>query len=157
MADIYELSLAVDLRDDLSDAELAELRWHLGLAPRPDSLSIVRAFPFVVGNDLGELVTEDDPAPLLGQHGEARKVAGALTSVLLRREESRHGGWALTARQEAHPDDFDRLGELLSWLATKTVQHHERLDGSVELGWIRFYESDQPNPLTVRDAGVSWP
>ncbi|MGW6060572.1 hypothetical protein [Streptomyces sp. NPDC055189] len=153
MADVYELIVALDLRDDLSEGEVAELRWHLGLGPRPVTLTVVREFPVVVEDDSGELVTEDDPVPLLGCHDTALKVDGVLTSVLLPRE----GGWALTARQEIHPDDFDRVGELLAWLATKTAGHHERFDGAVRVGWIRFYEVDQPTPLVVRDSGVDWP
>lgn len=61
-------------------------------------------------------------ASRLGCHDTALKVGGALTAVLLWRAE----GWALTARQEIHPDDFDGVGELLTWLATKAYGHHER-------------------------------
>ncbi|MFH8484159.1 hypothetical protein [Streptomyces longisporoflavus] len=153
MADIYELSIALDLRDDLSEGEIADLRWHLGQGPRPATLSVVREFPVVVEDDRGELVTEDSPAPLLGCHDTALKAGGALTSVLLPRK----GGWALTARQEAHPDDFDRVGELLVWLAARAEGHHARFDGSVRVGWTRFYEEDEPRPLVVRDGGVGWP
>ncbi|UQT54645.1 hypothetical protein M4V62_05775 [Streptomyces durmitorensis] len=80
-------------------------------------------------------------------------MGGALTSVLLRREE----GWALTARQEIHPDGFDRVGELLAWLATEARGHHERFDGSVHVGWTRFHEEDRPDALTVRNGEVEWP
>ncbi|MEV2252727.1 hypothetical protein AB0I94_19490 [Streptomyces sp. NPDC050147] len=153
MADMFELSIAMDLRDGVSEEEIAELRWHLGLGPRPVELTIVRAFPVVTENDEGELVMEDDPVPLLGCHETASKVHGALTSVLLRRAE----GWALTARQEIHPDDFGRVGELLTWLASKGRGHHERFDGSVRVGWIRFYEEEQTSPLVVRDGEVVWP
>ncbi|MGW7074913.1 hypothetical protein [Streptomyces sp. NPDC054866] len=154
MADIYELSIAMDLRDDLSEEEVAELRWHLGLGPRPVTLTVVREFPVVVEDDEGVLVTEDVPVPLLASRGDAWKAGGALTSVLLRREK---GGWALTSRQEIHPDDFDRVGELLTWLAAKACDHHERFDGSVRVGGIRFYEEDKTLPLAVRDDGVEWP
>ncbi|MGW9046957.1 hypothetical protein ACWGQL_31055 [Streptomyces lydicus] len=146
MADIYEVSVAMDLRDELSEREVAELQWHLGLGPEPERLSIV-------SHDLGELVTEDHPAPLLGSRGAAWKVGGALISVLVRRDE----GWALTARQEIHPDDCDRLGELLDWLATKASDRHRPFDGSVHIGWIRFYEEDRPNPLMVRGGRTVWP
>ncbi|MFI9048439.1 hypothetical protein [Streptomyces sp. NPDC053427] len=152
MADIYELVVAMDLCDDLSEGEIAELRWHLGLGAQPESLTLVTAFPVVVEDDLGELVTENDPVPLLASHGEAWKVGGALTSVLVRRAE----GWALTARQEIHPDDCDRVGELLEWLATKADALHRRFDGSVQVGWIRFYEDERPGPLTVRDGRTVW-
>ncbi|MEV6751194.1 hypothetical protein [Streptomyces sp. NPDC051214] len=152
MADIYELSVALDLSADVSDEEIAELRWHLGLGPRPETLTIVRAFPVVVEDDEGEPVIEDDPVPLLGCHDAASKVGGALTSALL----SREGGWALTARQEIHPDDFDRVGELLVWLAGRAADRHERSGGSVHVGWIRFHEEDGPVPLMVRGV-VVWP
>lgn len=42
MADIYELSVALDLRADVSDEEIAELRWQLGLGPRPVTLVCAR-------------------------------------------------------------------------------------------------------------------
>lgn len=33
MSDIYELTVTVDLREELSEQQLAELRRHLGLGP----------------------------------------------------------------------------------------------------------------------------
>ncbi|WP_369362894.1 hypothetical protein AB5L52_06155 [Streptomyces sp. CG4] len=157
MADIYELSLALNLREALSDGELAELRWHLGLGPRPERLRIVPAFPVVVEDEHGEPVTVDDPVPLLGEKGEAWKAGGALVSVLVRPEDVRHGTWALTVRQEIHPDAFDRTGELLGWLATKADDRHRVAADAVQLGWTRFYESDRFEPLVVRDGEVVWP
>lgn len=157
MADIFELMLNLDLRDELSDDELTELRWHLGLGPKPEILQIVTAFPFADEDDDGDLVVEDHPQPLLGCHGEAWKVDGALVSILLRRERTWCGAWALTSRQEIHPDEFELTGELLSWLATKAGDGHRRFDGSIDLGWTRFYEARQAEPLVVRDGVVIWP
>ncbi|MFE2164324.1 hypothetical protein ACFXB3_04545 [Streptomyces sp. NPDC059447] len=157
MADIFELMLALDLRDELSEEELAELRWHLGLGPKPEVLRIVTEFPFVGVDQDGELVVEDDPQPLLGHHGEAWKVGGALVSVLARREHTSRGIWALTSRQEIHPDEFDLTGELLGWLASKAADHQRGFDDSVDLGWTRFYESRQAERLIVRDGVVDWP
>ncbi|MFF3617515.1 hypothetical protein [Streptomyces sp. NPDC002580] len=157
MADIYELSIVLNLRERLSDEEASELRWHLGLGPKPESLRIVPEFPTVVEDEHGSLVMMDDPVPLLGQPGEAWKVGGALVSVLLRPEDTRYGTWALTVRQEIHPDDFERIGELLSWLATKADDRHSAPTGTVRLGWTRFCESDQFEPLVVRDGEVVWP
>jgi hypothetical protein len=154
MADIFELSIVLNLRDSLLDVEVAELRWHLGLADKPETLRIVTAFPIVVEDDCGELLIEDHPVPLLGRHGEAWKVDGALVSVLLRTED---GAWALTARQEIHPDEFDRTGELLGWLATKADDRHRSSTSAVHLGWTRFCESDRFEPLVVRDDEVVWP
>lgn len=149
--------LTLDLCDELSDDELAELQWHLGLGPKPDILRIVTEFPFVNMDDDGQLLVEDHPQPLLGDQGESFRVDGALVSVLLRRERTRFGTWALTSRQEIHPDGFDLTGKLLSWLATKAGDRHRRPDGSVELGWTRFYESDEREPLVVRNGLVMWP
>ncbi|RST15001.1 hypothetical protein E2C00_17555 [Streptomyces sp. WAC05374] len=157
MADIFELTLTLDLRDDVSEEELAELRWHLGLGPQPDNLRIVPEFPFVLEDDHGQLVTENHPQPLLAAYGEASKVGGALVSVLLRREDTRRDAWALTSRQEIHPDAFERTGELLTWLATKAGHAHRCSDGSVSLGWTRFYENLRPDPLLVRNGMVTWP
>ncbi|WAZ19028.1 hypothetical protein STRCI_000047 [Streptomyces cinnabarinus] len=157
MADIYELMLAVDLCDDVSEDELAELQWHLGLGPRPGALRIVTGFPCVVEDDHGELAVEDHPEPLLGCHGEASMVEGVLVSVLVRRQDTRRGAWAVTSRQEIHPDGFERTGELLAWLAGKAGDGHRRPDGSVEMGWTRFYEERRPEPLVVRDGVVVWP
>ncbi|PAZ11755.1 hypothetical protein CLM62_34155 [Streptomyces sp. SA15] len=157
MADIFELSIVLNLREGLSDAELAELRWHLGLGPMPEILRIVSEFPIVVVDDAGEPVIEDRPVPLLGQHGDAWKVNGALTSVLVRPEDRTNGAWALTIRQEIHPDQFDSTAELLTWLSTKADDRHCVKAGTIHLGWIRFYESDRFEPLVVRDGGVVWP
>ena len=156
MADIYELFIVLNLREDLSDEELAEFRWHLGLGPKPEILRIVPKFPIVVEGDAGEPVIEDHPAPLLGQHGDARKVNGALTAVLVGPKDPANGVWALTVRQEIHPDQFDVTGELLAWLSTKADDRHFLQAGTVHLGWIRFYESDRFEPLIVRDGEIAW-
>ncbi|MFI1074899.1 hypothetical protein [Streptomyces puniciscabiei] len=157
MADIYELMLALDLRDELSVAELMELRWHLGAGPQPDTFRIVTEFPVVVEDEDGEFVIEDDPEPLLGRHGDGCKVGGALVSVMLRRQDTGQEGWALTSRQEIHPDDFERTGELLAWLAAMASDRHRISDGEVHLGWLRRHEELRPVPLVVRDGTVVWP
>ncbi|MFG2391039.1 hypothetical protein ACGFYF_19330 [Streptomyces lavendulae] len=156
MADVFELMLALDLRPDLPEPELDELRWHLGLGPEPEALRIVTAFPWVVEDDEGMPVVENHPEPLLAQRGEAYRIGGALVSLLVRRERAGRGAWALTSRQEIHPDDFDRTGELLAWLATAAADAH-RHDGGVDLGWTRFHEERRPVPLTVRGGAVAWP
>lgn len=149
--------LTLDLRDELSEEELAELRWHLGLGPQPEVLRIVPRVPFVVEGDHGELVVEDHPEPLLGDHGEATKVDGALVSVLVHKQDTRRSAWSLTSRQEIHPDAFEATGELLMWLAKKAGDSHRHPDGGVSVGWTRFYEERQPEPLVVRDGLVVWP
>ncbi|MEU8976601.1 hypothetical protein AB0D11_46990 [Streptomyces monashensis] len=157
MADIYELSLALNLREGLSDEEVSELRWHLGLGPKPESLHIVPAFPTVVEAEDGELAVVDDPVPLLAEQGEAWKVGGVLVSVLLGPQDTRCGAWALTVRQEIHPDGFDSTGELLTWLASKADDRHRASTGAIHLGWTRFCDSDRFEPLAVRNGEVTWP
>ncbi|MDX3065809.1 MULTISPECIES: hypothetical protein [Streptomyces] len=157
MADIIELVLSVDLHGELSEEELVELRWHLGLGPEPEFLSIVTEFPCVVEDEHGRPLIEDHPEPLLAQHGEAFKVGGALTSTLSRTQDTGSGTWTLTSRQEIHPDDFERTGRLLGWLATRARDTHRQPDGRVELGGIRFYEERRPDPLAVREGTVLWP
>lgn len=36
MSDVYELVVTVDLRDEITEQELAELRRHLGIGPQPE-------------------------------------------------------------------------------------------------------------------------
>ncbi|MFD8391021.1 hypothetical protein ACFV2N_17925 [Streptomyces sp. NPDC059680] len=72
MADMFELMLTLDLRDEFSEEELAELRWHLGAGPKPETLRIVTEFPLVVEDEHGEPVIENHPEPLLASHGEAK-------------------------------------------------------------------------------------
>ena len=157
MSSIYELSIVLNLREDLSDEEVTELRWHLGLGPKPETLRIVPKFPLVVEDDNGELAVEDHPESLLGRHEAARHVGGALVSALVRPEHSWNGPWALTVRQEIHPDEFELTGELLGWLAAKAADRHRDKTGTVCLGWTRFCESDRFEPLMVRDGQVAWP
>lgn len=116
MAGIYELMLTVDLRDDVA-RELDELRWHLGLGPQPEDLRIGKEFPQTVVGDQGELVVQNDPVALLACHGAATRLTGALVSILAHGGGSRGGEWALTGRQEFHPDAAEGMSELLPRLA----------------------------------------
>ncbi|QKV91252.1 hypothetical protein HUT19_05440 [Streptomyces sp. NA02950] len=158
MSDVYELTLAMDLCDDLSEEEIAELRWHLGLGPQPERLSILSSFPVVVADESGEPQVEDQPEALLSQHGAAWRVGGVVSSELIRRK-GRGGrrGWAMTSRQELHPDLFGPVGVLLTWLAGKADPMHADEDGAVHVGCLRFLEDLDPRPLVVRNGTVGWP
>ncbi|MFD8983369.1 hypothetical protein [Streptomyces sp. NPDC059564] len=157
MSDIHELTIAVDLRDEISETELAELNWHLGIGPQPERLSIVAEFPIVVVDDSGIPVIEDDPHPLLAGRGPASRVGDVLCSTLARRADLPRKGWTLTSRQEIHPDEFERVGELLCWLATRAHETHQLGDGTVRIGFLRFYEAEVPDVLQVENGQVSWP
>ncbi|MGW6817398.1 hypothetical protein [Streptomyces sp. NPDC055005] len=157
MTDIHELMIAVDLREEISEAELAELRWHLGIGPRPERLSIVTEFPVVVVDDSGIPVIEDDPHPLLAGQGAASRVSGVLCSTLVSRADLPRKGWSLTSRQEIHPDEFEKVGELLCRLAARAHETHLLADGAIRVGFLRFHEAQAPDPLQVKDGQVNWP
>ncbi|THA79715.1 hypothetical protein [Streptomyces sp. A0592] len=157
MSDVYELMIAVDLRDEISEPELAELNWHLGIGPRPERLTIVTAFPVVVLDDADMPVIEDHPRPLLAGEGAAWRVGGVLCSGLASRADLPRKGWSLMSRQEMHPDGFDEVGELLCWLAARAQETHLRGDGTVGIGFLRFHEAEVPEVLRVGSGQVAWP
>ncbi|MFD0337300.1 hypothetical protein ACFVH0_01165 [Streptomyces sp. NPDC127117] len=157
MSDVYELAMSVDLRDELSEPELAELRWHLGIGPQPERLSVVTEFPIVVEDEAGEPVIEDEPRPLLAGNGAAWRIGGALGSALVDRTALPQKGWSLTSRQEIHPDDFDKVGELLCWLAERVHDTHRQVDDVVPIGYLRFHESLMPEVIEVANGRITWP
>lgn len=143
----------------LSGPEVAELRWHVGLAdgavPEAGGRRIVAAFPVVVVDDLGVPTVLDDPHPVLGgPDGIALRIGGESATGLA---PIAGGGWALTVRRELHPDQFDEVGELLVWLAARVEDAHTGPDGSVVLGRLRFIEDTEARPLAFRDGRVQWP
>lgn len=149
--------MALAIRGPLSDAEVAELRWHAGLAggvlPAPGARRVVTAFPVVVVDDFGVPTVEDDPRPVLGRTGMALRGGGESTADVT----PTAGGWVLSVRQELHPDEFDAVGDLLTWAAARADDAHTSPDGSVELGRLRFLEDIDPVPLVFRDGRVIWP
>ncbi|MBD2892068.1 hypothetical protein amrb99_09780 [Actinomadura sp. RB99] len=152
MADIYDFFLAINLRD-LTDAEVAELRWHLGLGPQPPELTIPIDFSEVVVDDNGEQVIVEAPEPQLAQRGAGWKIGGALFAALEPRE---NGGWALTARQELHPDYYDHVDPLLEWLGTRADHPYVGEDGTDKrggcgdfVGYERWYEDSTIERLLV--------
>jgi hypothetical protein len=157
MADAYDFLLTLDLRDDLSEDEIAELRWHLGLGPQPERLRIITEFPEVVLDEAaeplldgkGEIRVENVPYPVLAQRGPAWRIGGAAVSELARREKPRPG-WALTTRQALHPDDFEHVEELLRWLAA-----HADYDHAHYVGFERFHEDDEiTRRLVIKDGEI---
>lgn len=126
MADLYEVLITAELRGDLPEAEVGELRWHLGLGPQPDHLAVVTAWPPVTVDEHGDELPQDqwefDTHPLLAERGPAdRRVGGVAFSEMARRDDEGAGSWALTSRQVLHPDDLDLLGPLLGWLQERAI------------------------------------
>lgn len=155
MADMYEVVLTMDLGAGISEAELAELRWHLGTGPRPDVFPI-GTDRFCAAIPLGDPGDPDcewemlAPEPLFARRGVAHYVGGALVAELVGR--STADGWGLTVRQELHPDSFYQLRALLDWLG-----RHARHDQHVFAGYLRFYEEAEVVPVLVRGGMVVMP
>ena len=151
MSDVHDLLLVLDLRPGLPDHELDEIRWHLGIGPQPEQLTAVTDFDEVVLDDngapaqdeTGRILVESVPRPLLAQHGATWRTGGALTGHLEPRD---NGGWALLSRQELHPDDFDRVDQLLAWLASRTQE-------TPFAGYLRHLEDAGPGELLSINEG----
>ncbi|MEU5361902.1 hypothetical protein ABZ354_00070 [Streptomyces sp. NPDC005925] len=126
MADVFELQLALDLPDTLPPREVALLRWHLGHED---------------GEQDGTYVYE---YPLWGERGPARRVGGLQLAEL--RPSDR--GYALTVRQEIHPDSFTDLRAILQWLGPRTTTVGP-------IGHLRFYEEHVPSVLVAESGTVS--
>jgi hypothetical protein len=127
MADLHEVLITAELPADLPEVEMAELRWHLGLGPQPEDLSIVTdGLSLVTVDEDGEPLPEDqweiDAYPLLAERGPADwRVGGVVFSELARREEPAATGWALSSRQVLHSDDLTLLAQLLRWLQARAT------------------------------------
>ncbi len=130
MADTFEVQLTLDLPDTLTQGELSLLRWHLGTEGEAEA-----------GRRDGPHEYE---YPLWGERGPARHVGGLQVAEL--RESDR--GWALTVRQETHPDSFADLRAILRWLGPRTTTV-----GTI--GYVRFYEDHVPAVLVVESGTVS--
>ncbi|CAL9610930.1 hypothetical protein [Streptomyces sp. enrichment culture] len=122
MADIYEFQLTLDLPSTLPEGDLAVLRWHLG-------------------HEDGE--QGDYAYPLWDARGPARRIGGVLVGEL----RSDDWGWALTVRQESHPDELDDMNRIVNWLAARTTT-------AGVIGYLRFYEDDVPDVLVAQSGSV---
>lgn len=150
MADLYELVLALDLRDLTPDEE-AELRWHVGAGERPERLVFgtdanLEAWPLGDPNDPDCEWEKAEPEALFAATGPAHRIGGAL----VRRLEPRDNGWALTVRQELHPDQFPALRSILERLGPRAAR-----DGFV--GYLRFYENTDVTSMTVDSGRIAMP
>lgn len=158
MADLYELVLNVDVRGDITDDELAELRWHVGQGPRPERLPIgtdayLETFPLGDPSDPDCEWETAELAPMFAQQGAAWRVGGVLVAELVGRKQP--DGWALTVRQELHPDLFYQLRTLLQWVGA----HAANPGAGVECfaGYLRFYETTQIMPLVLMNGQIAMP
>lgn len=118
----YFMQLEIDLSAEVTDDEIAELRWHLRLGPRPkQSLQLT------------------DEVNLFYQCSSRRGDDPALTVDLSPRQA---GGWRLTAWQEPEPAEVDQLVPLFRWLEQRADPTAVNDNGSVCLGRVRFYDED---------------
>lgn len=95
-----------------------------------------------------------EPEPAFTQRGPALSVGGALVAELAGRERS--AGWALTVRQEVHPDEFYQLRTLLDWLGRCSVNAQA---AGIEffVGHRRFCESIEIAPLVLLNGRIRVP
>ncbi len=152
MADVYEVVLTMDLEQAVSEPELAELRWHLGMGERPETYPIgtdnyAETFPLGDPSDPGCQWETAEPDPLFAARGAAHRVGGVLVSELVGGPD----GWALTVRQEVHPDSFYQLRTLLVWLGRRART------GTSFAGYLRFHEEPGVSSLVVRDGEIAVP
>ncbi|MFC4114420.1 hypothetical protein [Nonomuraea zeae] len=161
MSDIHELMVAMDLRGDLPETELAELRWHLGLGPRPEHiteqtiivnevLDLLDDEQVPARDESGNWVIKEFPRPAWedGSPYAATKIPGAGCSILVRADDHGDGRWALTCRWEIHPDGHAEVAGLLGWLAARLHENESFF------GYQRWYEHDEPELLSVLDGKV---
>ncbi|QKW06686.1 hypothetical protein HUT18_10035 [Streptomyces sp. NA04227] len=158
MADLHEVLITAELPADLTEEELAELRWHFGQGSCPEKFPIVvDHWPLTTVDEDGEPLPEGqweiDRYPLLTQRGPADPRIGGITfAELAFREGESRPGWALSSRQVVHSDEFGLLEQLLRWLSHQA----DRVQGAPPRFscHTRFYEDEQvlmPLELTGRD------
>ncbi|KAB2350115.1 hypothetical protein [Actinomadura rudentiformis] len=128
MSDLYELLITAELPADLSDAELAELRWHLGRGPEPKEFTIVTDFEveYVGDGDPAADVADDSwktrREPLMARRGPSDARVGGVDFSELALRQGRHPAWVLTSRQEIHgPTHWNMLIEMIRWLERRTT------------------------------------
>jgi hypothetical protein len=95
-----------------------------------------------------------EPSPAFAQRGAAIRVSGALVAELVERKDPE--GWALTVRQELHPDDFYRLRTELAWLRTRAAHAQ---DSGIEfvVGYLRLEESVDSEPFLLVNGPIQLP
>lgn len=161
VADIHELMVTMDLRGDLPETELAELRWHLGLGSRPEHITektivvneVLDLLPDEqepVQDENGHWVIKEFPQPARedGSPYAASKIPGAGCSILVRADDHADERWALTCRWEVHPDGHAEVAEWIDWLTARLHKNESFF------GYQRWYEADEPELLSVRDGKV---
>ncbi|MGX1809371.1 hypothetical protein ACWIGI_26920 [Nocardia sp. NPDC055321] len=134
----YHVEFAFDLTDQMTDDEISELRWHLGLGSRPPSSVAIEqglALPFTHGGAYFE--SDED-----------------LFAALARRRDG--DGWRLTARQEADDEELWSLCSFLDWLRSWIEPSVRNADGSIPVGRLRFYDEQEWTALGLDRDGLRW-
>ncbi|GAA1962171.1 hypothetical protein [Kitasatospora viridis] len=138
MSDYYDLFLAVDLRSDLPESALHELRWLLGQAEAPPVL------------ESADWESWGHPWQVFAGDSASHSFDGADTSRLVRSVDkpSLDGGapWALTVRTCVHDDEFGVVMEVVEWLLRQAITQ-----GWV--GFLRYSGSDEVQHVVRHQSG----
>lgn len=132
MSDYYDLFLSVELRSELPNEVMHEIRWHLGPVDEPPAQ--FEALP-----DDGWFFEE--PVSLFSGPSQSHCFDGVDVAAMLPATSRIHadGGqrWLLTVRQCVHEDELGWVLNLAEWMAPK----------STTVGFIGFLRySQEPGP-----------
>lgn len=132
MSDYYDLFLTLELRRDLAQEVLREIRYHFGLEPVAPTR--FRSLP-----DNGWYL--DEPYPYFMGAAASHAFPGADVAVLVTQDDRT----ALTVRQCIHDDELGWALQLTEWLAQQSTAN----------GWIGFlgYSPDNDAPKTMYFVG----
>jgi hypothetical protein len=163
MGTYFDLTISTYLRGDLTDTELATVRWMVGQGPEPDGLETLPGYvqPTPVVGDLHPRTVVDDTWLLVPGGEHVSLVAGQL--------DSRERLWSLSVHV-LHGDDtfYQDVLPGLFWLATLTHRDgvyawaHDR-DVDLFPSWVvvagdrRAYLMDGPELRPVHEEGLPAP
>jgi hypothetical protein len=141
VSDYYDLFLALELRGDLPDEVIREVRWHLGLTDDPPAR-------FEAFNDDGWF--HEKPYSFFPGTGESRAFPGADVTALVRSSLLDEAGspWELTVRSCVHEDEINYAMELIVWLATQSTTE----------GWVGYLghtQDTEPRHMYHRDGTIT--
>jgi hypothetical protein len=140
VSDYYDLYLALELREDLPEETLRELRYHCGLETEPPKT-------FQAFDDDGWYW--DEPYPYLAAGKPSHAFAGADVTALVAADDR----ISLTVRRCVHDDELGWAMMMANWLASLST-NWAHTEGGYWIGYLRYTENYLPNPLFYADGQV---